>query len=119
MKPMRKLLISVLLIFAIAFNVTSCDLLASKVIDVEGFISSIINRGEDENDGGAGENIGTDGEDGKPGEDGQEPEPEPEPEPDPTPETTGCGGTVGVAGLSALAVCVGAVLVSKANKERK
>ena len=48
-----------------------------------------------------------------------DPEPEPEPEPDPTPETTGCGGTVGVAGLSALAVCVGAVLVSKANKERK
>ena len=49
---MRKLLISVLLIFAIAFNVTSCDLLASKGIDVEGFISSIINRGEDNNNDG-------------------------------------------------------------------
>ena len=77
MKPMRKLLISVLLILALVFNVTSCELLASRGIDVEGFISSIINREEDKNDDGAGENNGTDGEDGKPGEDGgQEEKPE-------------------------------------------
>ena len=64
MRPMKKLLISILLILAIIFNVTSCDLLASKGIDVEGFISSILNR-DDIDDEGAEENNGTDGEDGE------------------------------------------------------
>jgi len=74
---MKRLLISVLLILALVFNVTSCDLLASKGIDVEGFIESILNRDDNENDGGAG-NGETDGEDGKTEDDGQGENPAPE-----------------------------------------